>query len=104
MAGSVLHADTFTPSDKELHECPHIILYLPHTWDPYNVSFPKPRRTLEEEMGSLPYGSAVNSKGRIESDMFIENYDVVFSIDRMNRRISGLKTLELGKPSFDSGK
>ena len=54
-------------------------------------------------MGSPRYVSTVDSKGGKESDMFIENDDVVFSIDRMNRRISGLKTLELDKPSFDPG-
>ena len=36
--------------------------------------------------------------------MFIENDAVVFIIDRMNRRIPGLNTLELVKPSFDLGK
>ena len=77
---------------------------LPHTWDPHNLSFLKPRRTLEEEMGSTRYASTVDSKGGTESDMFIENDDIVFSIDRMNRRISGLKNLKFGKPSFDSGK
>ena len=104
MAGTVVYADTFTPSDKEIHECPHIILSSTHIWDPHNVSFPKLRRTLEEEMGSHRYVSAVDSKGRTELDMFIENDDAVFSIDWMNRRISRLKTLDLGKPSFDPGK
>ena len=102
MAGTVVYADTFTPSDKELHECPHIILSLTHIWDPHNVSFPKLRRTLEEEMGSPCYVSVVDIKGGTESDMFIENDDVVFNIDQMNRRISGLKTLELGKPRDSS--
>ena len=31
MAGTVVYADTFTTSDKELHACPHIILSSPHT-------------------------------------------------------------------------
>ena len=39
MAGTVVYADTFTPSNKEIHKCPHIILSSPHTWDPHNVSF-----------------------------------------------------------------
>ena len=104
MRGTVVYADTFTPSDKELHECPHIVLSSSHTWDLHNVSFPKPQRTLEEEMGSPWYVSTVNSKGGIESDMFIENDDIVFSIDWMNRRIYGIKTLDLGKPRFDPGK
>ena len=55
-------------------------------------------------MGSPRYVNPVDSKRGTESDMFIENDDIVFSIDRMNRRISGIKTLELVKPSFDPGK
>ena len=61
--GTIVYEDTFTPSEKELHEYPHIILSSPHTWDPHNVSFPNPRRTLEEEMGSPRYVSAVDRKG-----------------------------------------
>ena len=104
MAGTIVYADTFNPSEKELHKCPHITLSSPHTWDPHNASFPKSRRALEEEMGSPRYVITVDSKGGTESDMFIENDDILFSIDRMNRRISGIKNLELGKPSFDPGK
>ena len=55
-------------------------------------------------MGSPRYVSTFNSKGGTESDMFIEIDDVVFSIDQMNRRLSGLKTIELGKHKFDPGK
>ena len=55
-------------------------------------------------MGSPWYVSTVDSKGGTESDTFIEIDDVVFSIDRMNRGISGIKNLELGKSSFDLGK
>ena len=41
MAGTVVYAETFTPSDQELHQCPHIILSSPHAWDPQNVFFPR---------------------------------------------------------------
>ena len=88
MRGTIVYADTFTPSDKELHECPHIILSSPHTWDPHNVYFSKPWRTLKEDMFSPRYVSTIDIKGGTESDMFIENYDVVFNIHQMNRRIS----------------
>ena len=63
--GTVVYADIFTPSDKKL------ILSSPHTWDPHNISFPKSRRTLEEEMPPPRYVSMVDNKGGTESDMFI---------------------------------
>ena len=59
MAVTVVYADIFTPSDKELHECPHIILSLPHTWDPPNVSFPKPRGPWNKRWA--PLGMLVRS-------------------------------------------
>ena len=30
MRGTTIFADTFTPSEKELHDCPHIIMSSPH--------------------------------------------------------------------------
>ena len=47
--------------------------------------------------------SAMDStSGDIKNEDTIE--DMVFSIDQINRKISSLKRLELGKPSIDPGK
>ena len=103
MAGSVLYAETFTPSEQELHQCPQIILSLPHAWNPQNVVFPKSLRTLEEEMVTLRHVSAMDSTGGdIKNEGIIEN--MMFSIDQINRKIPSLKRLKLGKPSIDPGK
>ena len=32
--GTVVYAEKFTPSDQELHQCPHIILASPHACNP----------------------------------------------------------------------
>ena len=54
-------------------------------------------------MGTLRHVSAMDSTGGdIENEDIIE--DMVFSIDQINRKISSLKRLELGKPNIDSGK
>ena len=103
MAGTVIYDETFTPSEKEPHQCPHIILSSPHAWNPQNVVFPRTLRTLEEEMGTLRHVIAMDStRGDIKNKDIIE--DMVFSIDHINRKISSLKILELGKPSIDPGK
>ena len=39
MKGIVVYAETFTPSEQELHQCPHIILSSPHAWNTQNVVF-----------------------------------------------------------------
>lgn len=48
--GTILCAPTRTPTDHELHTCPHVILSSEHEWDPQNVWFPKALRTVEEEV------------------------------------------------------
>ena len=47
--------------------------------------------------------SAIDNTGEAIKNEDIIEY-IVFSIDKMNRRISSLKILELGKPSFYTGK
>ena len=50
MKGTTIFADTFTPSEKELHECPHIIMSSAHEWNPHTVNFHNHARNFEDEM------------------------------------------------------
>ena len=102
MDGTIIYAVTSTPSEHELHNCPHVILSSPYTWDPHKVSFPKAKRSLGEEVGSLRLVSTMNS-GIRESDAILDHNDLLFSLDRMNRRIASLSSLQLVKPSIDPG-
>ena len=103
MAGTVVYAETFTPSGQELHQCPHIIISLTHAWNPQNVVFLRARITSEEEMGTLRHVSSMDSTGEDnENEDIIE--DMVFSIDQINRKLYSLKRLELVKPSIYPGK
>lgn len=60
-SGTNIFADTRTPMQRELEECPHVVLCLPHSWDPQNVQFSQSSRSLEEEIqmrrtiGSISY-------------------------------------------------
>ena len=102
MVGTVIYAETFTPYEQEIHHCPQIILSSPNAWNPRNVVFPRVRRTLEEEMGTLRHVSAMDSmRGDTENEYIIE--DMVFIIEQINRKISSLKRLELGKPRIYPG-
>ena len=102
MDGTVIYNLTTTPSSYELHTCPHVVLSSAHTWDPHKVSFPKAKRSLGEEVGSLRLVSTMNSVAR-GSDAILDHNDLLFSLDRMTRRIATLSTLELVKPSIDPG-
>ena len=37
--GTLVFANTHTPSDSELRDCPHIVLFSPHTWNPKTMQF-----------------------------------------------------------------
>ena len=103
MAGTVVYAETCTPSEQELHQCQHIILSSPQAWNPQNVVFNRAGIISEDEMGTLINVSAMDSTGGdTKNEDIIE--DMVFSIDQINRKISSLKILELSKPSIDPGK
>ena len=47
---SAIFAETFTPSDKELNSCSHVIMSSPHEWNPHNVQFHSQARQFEDEM------------------------------------------------------
>ena len=37
----IVYDEKFTPSEQDLHQCPHIILSSPVAWDLQNVVFPR---------------------------------------------------------------
>jgi hypothetical protein len=49
-SGTILMANTRTPTDQELSTCRHIVLSSEHAWDPQKVRFPEASRTVEEEI------------------------------------------------------
>ena len=50
ISGTNILANTRTPTDGELANCRHVILTSAHPWNPHNVRFPKPVRSVEEEL------------------------------------------------------
>ena len=92
MAGTIVHANTHSPTDQELNSCPHIVLSLPRSWDLQNVKFPSPQRSLEEEIGGLRYISAVLKMG--EQQYEEEEETILFNLGCIIRRISSMKVIE----------
>ena len=50
MTGTIIYDETFTPSEQELHQCPHIILPSPHVCDPQDEVITK---NLRREYGHI---------------------------------------------------
>jgi hypothetical protein len=47
--GTTIYMDTRTPTQAELHECPHVVLTSTAHWDPNEIQFPS---RWEDEFGS----------------------------------------------------
>ena len=91
MAGTICYVDTFAPSEKELHTCPHIVLSSSHPWDPHNVKFPKCRRTLDEEVGGLRYISTVISA---PNEKCFDEDNSIFDLNNINRKIASMNVTQ----------
>ena len=84
--GTTIFANTFAPTDKELDDNPRIVLSSDHAWNPHNVQFPVPRRTLEEEMDEVVEIGAVSVHHKEE----FYNPNNIFSISSISRKISSI--------------
>ena len=51
--GTIVFANTHTPSNRELRECPHVELSSSHVWEPEKVRFQKISRSLKDEIGDV---------------------------------------------------
>ena len=49
MDGTIIYADTHSPTKEELHSCTTVQLSSEHPWDPCRVKFPVRKMTLEEK-------------------------------------------------------
>ena len=93
MDGTIVYFDSHTPTEEELLTCPHIVLSSPHPWDPAGVTFPKIRRTLEEEIGGVRFISGFSSSfanNETETDDFGTS---IFNLSRITRKISSMKLM-----------
>ena len=91
MAGTIIYADTHTPTDNELRTCKHITLSSPHQWNPHNVTFPKSRRSLEDIMYDSRLISVLSSQ-LCNNDVNGGSNEIVFDLTSAQRRIAGMHT------------
>ena len=96
MQGTIIFAETYSPTNQELDSCPHINLSSNASWNPHTVTFPACQRSLEEEIDGFRYISAsVTNNQQLYDD---EEQDVrLFNLNRITRRISSITVI---KPAF----
>ena len=84
MKGTIIFADTFTPSESELQNCPHITMTSPHEWNPHNVTFNNQPRPFEDEMRNNFQISALH---RAEFENIGDNNQLIYDIADFNHKI-----------------
>ena len=77
--GTILGVTKRTPTDKELHTCPHVSCLSAHEWDPQNVRFPKISRTMEEDI-SRNIGAVMTEGGSTDFDDTESEINSVYQI------------------------
>ena len=88
MNGTIVTANTHSPSANELQDNPHIHLSSPRLWDPKNIKFPKCHRTLEEVFGRGV--RQLSSIATMESAQE-ESESNIFDLNQIQRKISSMK-------------
>ena len=98
MAGTIVYADTYTPSSIELDTCPHIQLTSSLPWDPNNVKFPSPTSSLSEVVANKRNVSVTKlSNNNIvlsqDENLDVDDLHTVFNLDNIQRKIASMTTL-----------
>ena len=78
-----------TPTDQELHTCPHATFLSAHEWDPHNVRFTQSLRTLEENI-SRNIGGVMTQGGSTDvtdTDSDNDSVDQIYKISAMTRHM-----------------
>jgi hypothetical protein len=85
--GTPLGVATRTPTDHELHTCPHFALSSEHEWDPQNVCFPKASRTVEEEISRTIGAVTTQSDDFRLIDKTYNSEDRLFDLGTLAQRL-----------------
>ena len=97
MAGTIVYADTHTPTSHELASCPHIQITSPTPWDPTKVTFPRPNLTLDDAVNEKRRVSVITSTLNESSSQGDHNEDLndpsIFDLNSFQRQIASMKTL-----------
>ena len=88
MSGTIVYAETHSPSNSDLNKYPHITLSSPHQWDPKRVKFPKCTYTLGEMMGDYSRQLSAVTMNNANTDHADE---ALFNLDNIQRKIASLK-------------
>ena len=88
--GTTIFIDTWTPTDRDLAEYPHVVMSSPMPWDPQNVKLPSIARSEVEEIESRGIAVVEGGSRREAMVAFDDPYHQpmrIFDIQAFNARI-----------------
>ena len=94
--------DTWTPTDEDLSQFPHIIMTSPHPWNPSEFQSPKTSQRMEEELKMRSMESVTTEHGMstMKIDGVLDIEDCINSIRQVSHGIiSGIHVL--GAPTVE---
>jgi hypothetical protein len=97
MTGTIVFAETHTPSNHKLSTCKHIELTPSNSWDPNNVCFFHPKISLEEMMADKCYISSTHrtfgtSRSQRDHDINNVNDHTIFDLDAIKDKFASSLT------------
>ena len=95
--GTVIYLDTWTSTDEDLSQLPHIIMTSPHPCNPSEVQFPKTSQRVEEELTMRSITSVTTDHGMstMKFDDVLDIEDCLYSIEKLyHRMLSGVHILD----------
>ena len=85
--GTSIVAKTRTPTEKELHECQHIVLSAPHPWEPHSISFPTSSKTLQDVIDIHQSVGSVHTI--LHDDVEKDRGDIIYDLNGMINAMIG---------------
>ena len=89
--GTVIYADTRTPTEDELGTCSHVPLTSEHQWRPMSINFPEPRWSIEDDrrVQGVSATSTRHGSWGLDEDEFSEfqHHDLIFHQEDFNMRL-----------------
>jgi len=99
--GTVIYLDTWSPTDNDLNDFPHVVMSSQHEWNPVDVKFPKTSRQSEEEMSFRSIASVRGDEFHVEDEFDMD--DCLLNVGQISQRmLSSVKVHET--PTVDQAK
>ena len=92
--GTTVYFDSWAPSERDLHECPHIVLTSEHLWDPQKLQMPSTSESDRAELehynvSSLRIDPLICDQGHSSTSYIYDHHRFNHAVISTIRNVSG---------------